>query len=140
MKRFILKNWLTWLCGLASQVWNPQDRVSGGALLTRYSCCCPQVEFHLHQENLTSALKAFQLIDSNSLIYWGWFPTVSWLQMLITSKKYFHSCNWTSVWKTGNYTLPSWRIKLIIPSSKIILLFKDFFSPILSFLLFPYEF
>ena len=30
-KRFISKNWLIWLCGLASQVWNPQDRVPGGA-------------------------------------------------------------------------------------------------------------
>lgn len=51
------------VCGLASQVWNPQDRVSGGGrldtLLTRYSCCSPQVEFHLHQENLiTSCTKS----------------------------------------------------------------------------------
>lgn len=63
--RFIARNWLMQLWGLARQVWIPQSRPTGRELLglsVMSWSCCPEAEFLL-QGNLNSTVKSFHLTE-----------------------------------------------------------------------------
>lgn len=96
IKRFVERNWLTWLWRLARQLWNLEGRSSGRTgrkLSSTNRSCCSQVEFLL-QGSISSALRPFTRFHQASVLLLRPFTWFNQAYPVLDNLPYLKSTNY----------------------------------------------
>ena len=97
IKRFVERNWLTWLWRLVRQLWNLEGRSSGRTgwkLSSTNRSCCSHVEFLLLQGSVSSALKPFTWFNQASVLLLRPFTWFNQAYPVLDNLPYLKSTNY----------------------------------------------